>query len=181
MISLEGVKKTRGDFEIGPVASLRAGADGRDEPVRPDPRPGVLHRELRQGGALLPGDGVVGTEQKDEQRLRASAEEHRSLYLRGYESPDGEEIGPLMRVVRPFLYAVLGDCTTFSHSLSQHVPLIRVTRIAAPAPRVVGAVAASALLTLARRVNNCMPGVMTRRGASDYANCGERPFHWALG
>jgi hypothetical protein len=61
---------------------------------------------------------LVGTEQEDEQRLRASAEVRRSLYLRCYESPDGEEIGPLMRVVRQFLYAVLGNCATFGHSLS---------------------------------------------------------------
>ena len=41
---------------------------------------------------------LVGTEQEDEQRLRASAGELGSLYLRCYESPYGEEIVSLVRV-----------------------------------------------------------------------------------
>jgi hypothetical protein len=36
-------------------------------------------------------------------------------------------------------------------------------------------------MAFARRVYNCMLGLMTRRGASDYANCGELPFYRALG
>jgi len=60
--------------------------------------------------------------------------------------------------------------------------LLRVYRIAAPAPMTVSAVAAPATAAFARRycVHNCMLGVMTRREASDNANCGERRF-WALG
>ena len=41
-------------------------------------------------------------EQEDEQGLRASAGDWRSVYLRGDEPPDGEEIGSLMRVFRQF-------------------------------------------------------------------------------
>jgi hypothetical protein len=43
-------------------------------------------------------------EQKDEQRLRAAAGERRSLYLCSDESPDGEEIGSLVRLFGQFLY-----------------------------------------------------------------------------
>jgi putative transposase len=62
-------------------------------------RPQALPTEEVGGGADL---FLVGTEQEDEQRLRASAGELGSLYLRCYESPYGEEIGPLMRVFRQF-------------------------------------------------------------------------------
>ncbi len=41
-------------------------------------------------------------EQEDEQRLRKTAGDRRSLHLRGDESPDGEEIGPLMRLFGQF-------------------------------------------------------------------------------
>jgi len=37
------------------------------------------------------------SEQEDEQRLREATRERRSLHLRGYEPPDGEEIGSLVR------------------------------------------------------------------------------------
>ena len=47
------------------------------------------------------------SEQEDEQGLREVAGERRSLHLRGYEPPDGEEIGPLMRVFRQFHNGVL--------------------------------------------------------------------------
>ena len=50
---------------------------------------------------------MVGTEQEDEQRLRAVAGELGSVYLRCYEPPDGEEIGSLMRVFRQFPNGVL--------------------------------------------------------------------------
>ena len=46
------------------------------------------------------------SEQEAEQRLRASAGELGSLYLCGDEPPDGEEIGPLMRVFRQFQHEV---------------------------------------------------------------------------
>ena len=52
---------------------------------------------------------MVGTEQEDEQRLRAAAGERRSLHLRRHEPLDGEEIGSLMRLFRQFLYGVLGS------------------------------------------------------------------------
>ena len=45
---------------------------------------------------------LVGTEQEDEQRLREAAAERRSFHLRGHESPDGEEIGSLVRLFRQF-------------------------------------------------------------------------------
>ena len=45
---------------------------------------------------------LVGTEQEDEQRLRAATRKLGSLNLRGDEPPDGEEIGPVMRVFRQF-------------------------------------------------------------------------------
>src|SRR5215212_4612306 len=45
---------------------------------------------------------VVGAEQTDEQRLRASAGERRSLHLRGDEAPDGEAFGSLMRISKQF-------------------------------------------------------------------------------
>ena len=55
-------------------------------------------------GALWLGGGaylfLVGTEQEDEQGLRAAAEELGSLHLRGYEPSYGEEIGSLMRLFR---------------------------------------------------------------------------------
>ncbi len=58
---------------------------------------------------------LVGTEQEDEQRLRKAAGEWRSLHLRSYESPDGEEIGSLMRLFRQFLDGILGS----SHRVSE--------------------------------------------------------------
>src|SRR5215211_336345 len=41
---------------------------------------------------------LVGTEQAIEQGLREAARKLGSLHLRGDEPPDGEEIGPLMKV-----------------------------------------------------------------------------------
>ncbi len=41
-------------------------------------------------------------EMEDRWDLRAAAGEWRSLHLRGDESPDGEEIGSLMRLFRQF-------------------------------------------------------------------------------
>ena len=46
---------------------------------------------------------------EDEQRLRASAGERRSLHLRCYESPDGETFGSLMRLFRRFHDRILGS------------------------------------------------------------------------
>jgi hypothetical protein len=48
-------------------------------------------------------------EQEAEQRLRAVAGELGSVYLRSYEPPDGEEIGPLMRVFGQFPEGFLGS------------------------------------------------------------------------
>jgi hypothetical protein len=42
------------------------------------------------------------SEQEAEQRLRAAAGELRSVHLRGHESPNGEEIGSLVRLFRQF-------------------------------------------------------------------------------
>jgi hypothetical protein len=42
------------------------------------------------------------SEQEDEQRLREAARDGRSPNLRGYEPPDGEEIGSRMRVFKQF-------------------------------------------------------------------------------
>src|SRR5829696_1074300 len=55
---------------------------------------------------------LVGPEQEDEQRLREAAGERRSLHLRSDESPDGEEIGPLMRVLRQFRIRILRSSTS---------------------------------------------------------------------
>src|SRR5215208_2743526 len=55
---------------------------------------------------------MAGTEQADEQRLRASAGERRSLHLRCYEPPDGQAFGSLMRLFRQFLDGVLGSWST---------------------------------------------------------------------
>jgi hypothetical protein len=41
-------------------------------------------------------------EQQDEQRLREAAGERRSVHLRCYEPPDGEEIGSFMRLFGQF-------------------------------------------------------------------------------
>ena len=49
-------------------------------------------------------------EQEDEQGLREAAGELGSDHLRGHEPPDGEEIGPLMRVFRQFLETVRKGC-----------------------------------------------------------------------
>ena len=50
---------------------------------------------------------MVGTEQEDEQRLRAAAGDRRSPHLRGDESSYGEAFGSLMRLFRQFLDGVL--------------------------------------------------------------------------
>ena len=62
----------------------------------------LLAEEMDRGAHLR----LVGTEQEDEQRLREAAAERRSFHLRGHESPDGEEIGSLVRVFRQFLETV---------------------------------------------------------------------------
>ena len=67
----------------------------------------VLAQEMGSGENIL----MVGAEQEDEQRLRASAGELGSLHLRGDEPLDGKEIGPLMRVFRQFQREVRRNMT----------------------------------------------------------------------
>jgi hypothetical protein len=46
---------------------------------------------------------VAFTEQEDEQGLREAGGHQRGFRLRGDESPDGEEVGSLVRLFRRFL------------------------------------------------------------------------------
>jgi transposase len=58
-----------------------------------------------KGFQVLPKRWVVfldGPEQEDEQGLRKANRDKRGVHLRGDESPDGEEIGPLVRVFGQF-------------------------------------------------------------------------------
>src|SRR5688572_16521969 len=50
---------------------------------------------------------VVGTEQTDEQGLRTTNRDERSVRLRSYDARDGEAFGSLMRLFRQFLDGVL--------------------------------------------------------------------------
>src|SRR5215216_8045087 len=86
----EGVQQRRGRHRFGEAYA----GDG----------PETLLAEKMDSGAHL---RMVGPEQEAEQRLREAAGERRSFHLRSHESPDGEEIGTLMRVFRQFLYGVL--------------------------------------------------------------------------
>ena len=45
---------------------------------------------------------VVGTEQTDEQGLRTTNRDERSVRLRSYDARDGEAFGSLMRLFRQF-------------------------------------------------------------------------------
>jgi hypothetical protein len=84
-----------GVVESPSKGSLRT---GREE-VYAGGRPEALPAEEVDRGANL---FLVGPKQEAEQGLRASAGERRSLHLRCYEPPDGEEIGSLVRVFRQF-------------------------------------------------------------------------------
>src|SRR5215208_1996346 len=81
----EGVQQRRGRHRFGEAYA----GDG----------PETLLAEKMDSGAHL---RMVGPEQEAEQRLREAAGERRSFHLRSHESPDGEEIGTLMRVFRQF-------------------------------------------------------------------------------
>jgi transposase len=68
---------------------------------------------LPKGFQVLPQRWVVERtfsldrpEQEDEQRLRAVVGDERGVHLRGDESSDGEEIGPLLRLFEWFLETV---------------------------------------------------------------------------
>ena len=77
----------------------RIGSSCRPEEVHAPQGPkAILAEEVGGGEDLL----VAFSEQEDEQRLREAARKLRSVPLRCYEPPDGEEIGPLMRVFRRF-------------------------------------------------------------------------------
>src|SRR5215213_5280483 len=86
----EGVQQRRGRHRFGEAYA----GDG----------PETLLAEKMDSGAHL---RMVGPEQEAEQRLREAAGERRSFHLRSHESPDGEEIGTLMRVFRQFQHEVL--------------------------------------------------------------------------
>ena len=58
----------------------------------------VPAEEMDSGADLL----LALSEQEDEQGLRASTGELRSLHLCGHEPPDGQEIIPLMKVFGQF-------------------------------------------------------------------------------
>ena len=66
---------------------------------------------------------LVGTEQEDEQRLRAATRKLGSLNLRGDEPPDGEEIGPVMRVFRQFLDGVLRSSAQPRSNIYRHLSI----------------------------------------------------------
>ena len=78
-------------------------------------RPEKVHARKRSQEVLAQQMGsaentlMVGAEQEDEQRPRAAAGELGSVHLGGDEPPDGEEIGPFMRVFRQFLNGGLGS------------------------------------------------------------------------
>ena len=59
----------------------------------------VLPRRWVGGAKFL----VAGPEQEDEQRLREAAGELGGVHLRGDDAPDGEAVGPLVRLFGRFL------------------------------------------------------------------------------
>ena len=75
------------------------GSFHRHKEVYAAERPETLPAEEMDSGTDLL---VVGTKQEDEQGLREAAGERGSLHLRCHEPPDGEEIGPFMRLFRQF-------------------------------------------------------------------------------
>src|SRR5215207_3653608 len=87
-----------GDDEVG----QGVGQGGRR--VRPEEVPTPGGAQVVPAAALGGGEDLflVGPEQEDEQGLREAAGDGRSPNLRGDEPPDGEEIGPPMRVFRQF-------------------------------------------------------------------------------
>ena len=87
-----------GDDGVGEGAQQR-GNPRRPEEVHAPQRPQALPAEEMDCGENL---RLVGTEQEDEQGLRAASGELGSLHPRGDEPPDGEEIGPPVRVFRQF-------------------------------------------------------------------------------
>src|SRR5215203_6017423 len=76
----------------------RGGSHRHEEVHVPQRSKALLAEEMDRRTHLL----MVGTEQEDEQGLREAARELGSFHLRGYEPPDGEAIGPLMRLFRQF-------------------------------------------------------------------------------
>src|SRR5215208_4382397 len=74
----------------------RGSGDRSAEAARTEGPKSLLADKVDSGADLF----LAGTEQEDEQRLRASAGERRSPHLRGDESPYGEAFGSLMRLFR---------------------------------------------------------------------------------
>src|SRR5919107_3670949 len=83
---------------MGEGSQRRRGSCGPEEVHAPQGPKAILAEEVGGGEDLL----VAFSEQEDEQRLREAARKVRSVPLRCYEPPDGEEIGPFMRVFRQF-------------------------------------------------------------------------------
>src|SRR5215210_2739828 len=90
---------------MGEGVEQRGGGHGCEE-VHAAERPQAVPAEEMDSGAHL---FLALSEQEAEQGLREAAGKRRSLYLRGYEPPDDQEIGSLMRLFGQFLDGVLGS------------------------------------------------------------------------
>jgi hypothetical protein len=88
---------------MGEGVEQRGSGHGFGEAYAGERASALLVEEMDSGANLL----MALPEQEDEQRLREAAGKRRSLYLRSYEPPDGEEIGSLMRLFRQFLVSTL--------------------------------------------------------------------------
>src|SRR4028118_685598 len=81
------------------------------------------------GSASAVGGGthvlVVGTEQTDEQGLRTTNRDERSVRLRSYDARDGEAFGSLMRLFRQFHAEVqLRRITLLGNSVNKEAEMI---------------------------------------------------------
>src|SRR5829696_10526149 len=90
---------------------MRWAKEWAKEGVAIDTRKFMSHKSPR---SFLPKRWIVKRtfswlEQEDEQGLREAARELGSLHLRGYQPPDGEAIGPLMRLFGQFPNGILGS------------------------------------------------------------------------
>src|SRR5215210_4864029 len=83
---------------MGEGVEQRGGGHGCEE-VHAAERPQAVPAEEMDSGAHL---FLALSEQEAEQGLREAAGKRRSLYLRGYEPPDDQEIGSLMRLFGQF-------------------------------------------------------------------------------
>src|SRR5215217_5267205 len=76
----------------------RGSGDRSAEAARTEGPKSLLADKVDSGADLF----LAGTEQEDEQRLRAATGERRGPHLRGDEPPYGEAFGSFMRLFRRF-------------------------------------------------------------------------------